>query len=54
MPLLVPPPRLDNFRDGHHFSLIADAKIQDHVHHFVDNSVELVLRDIAAIEALVI
>jgi hypothetical protein len=47
----VPPPRLDDLRDSHDLGLITDREIQHHVHHFVDHGVELVPRDIDAIEA---
>ena len=45
------PPRLDDFRDGHDLGLVADLEIQDHVHHLVDYGVELVPRDLDAIQA---
>jgi hypothetical protein len=43
--------RLDDFRDGYDLSFVTDVEVEDRVHHLVDHSVELVLRDIDAVEA---
>jgi uncharacterized Zn ribbon protein len=40
-----------NLRDGDDLGLIANMEIQHNVHHLVNHRVELVLRDIDAIEA---
>ena len=43
--------RLNNFRDSYHLALLGNREVEHHVQHLVDHRVELILRNVDAIQA---